>query len=178
MGGRAHRLPRPDGPPHDLRQKHLHMHENLLKDVREILMRDLAELEREVSEIPDAHLWAALPGIINPVGTLCHHLCGNVRHFVGAVLGGDGYLRDRDDEFAARGLGRATLLEEVRTTRDAVGSALAALDPARLDEPMPDTPPQHRGRSIGFFLVQLCCHLSRHRGQLNYLRRILQGRDG
>lgn len=29
----------------------------------------------------------------------------------------------------------------------------------------------------GYFLVQLCCHLSRHRGQLNYLRRILEGRD-
>ena len=154
------------------------MHENLLTDVREILMRDLAELEREVSETAEAQLWTALPGIINPVGTLCHHLCGNLRHFVGAVLGGDGYVRDRDDEFAARGLSRDALLLEIRQTREAVGDALARLDASRLAEPMPDTPPQHRGRSIGFFLVQLCCHLSRHRGQLNYLRRIQEGQGG
>ena len=146
-----------------------------MQDVREILMRDLADLEREVSGIPEEHLWKPLPGIINPVGTLSHHLCGNLRHFVGAVLGGDGYQRLREDEFAARGLGREELLEEIRVTREAVGTALAAFDPARLGEPMPDTPPQHKGRSIGFFLVQLCCHLSRHRGQLNYLRRILEG---
>lgn len=151
------------------------MQETLLQDVREILMRDLAEMERELSGIPEEHLWKPLPGIINPVGTLSHHLCGNLRHFVGAVLGGDGYLRDREDEFAARGLGKDELLEEIRVTREAVGAALGSLDAARLGEPMPDTPPQHKGRSIGFFLVQLCCHLSRHRGQLNYLRRILQG---
>lgn len=151
------------------------MQEALLKDVREILMRDLADMEGEISGIPEEHLWKPLPGIINPVGTLSHHLCGNLRHFVGAVLGDDGYVRDRGDEFSARGLSRAALMEEIRATRDAVGAALERLDPNRLDEPMPDTPPQHRGRSIGFFLVQLCCHLSRHRGQLNYLRRILLG---
>jgi len=151
------------------------MQEALLQDVREILMRDLTDMEREVSEIPEEHLWKPLPGIINPVGTLSHHLCGNLRHFVGAVMGGDGYQRHREDEFAAKGLSRDELLEEIRVTREAVGTALAAFDPARLGEPMPDTPPQHKGRSIGFFLVQLCCHLSRHRGQLNYLRRILQG---
>jgi hypothetical protein len=151
------------------------MQEALLHDAREILMRDLADMEREVSGIPEEHLWKPLPGIINPVGTLSHHLCGNLRHFVGAVLGGDGYQRHREDEFAARGMGRDELLEEIRVTREAVDAALAAFDPVRLGEPMPDTPPQHKGRSIGFFLVQLCCHLSRHRGQLNYLRRILQG---
>ena len=62
-------------------------------------------------------------------------------------------------------------------TRAAVAAALGRLDAARLQDEMPDPPPQHRGRTIGYFLVQLCCHLSRHRGQLNYLRRILEGRD-
>ncbi len=42
------------------------------------------------------------------------------------------------------------------------------------NDPMPDPPEQHKGRTIAFFLVQLCCHLSRHRGQLNYIRRILE----
>jgi hypothetical protein len=38
---------------------------------------------------------------------------------------------------------------------------------------MPVTPPQHKGRTIGYFLIQLVAHFQRHRGQLNYLRRML-----
>lgn len=153
------------------------MDQQLVGDVREIMMRDLRDMAEEISAIPDEHLWVPISGIINPVGTLSHHLCGNLRHFVGAVLGCDGYRRDRVDEFEARGLTKAILIAEIETTRQAVDAALRGLDPLRLSEPMADTPPQHKGRSIGFFLVQLCCHLSRHRGQLNYLRRILAGKD-
>ncbi len=154
------------------------MEHHLTEDIREILLRDLADMMAEIADIPEKDLVTAIPGIINPVGTLSHHLCGNLRHFVGAVLGNDGYVRDRDDEFAARGLSKKMLMEEIQATCSAVNLALTRLDPARLSEPMPDTPPQHKGRTIGFFLVQLCCHLSRHRGQLNYLRRILAGRVG
>lgn len=153
------------------------MDHNLVEDVREILMRDLREMAEEISAMPETHLWVPMPGIINPAGTLSHHLCGNLRHFVGAVLGNDGYIRDRTDEFEARGLSKSALIDEIESTRVAVDAALSVLDPSRLSEPMLDTPPQHKGRSIGFFLVQLCCHLSRHRGQLNYLRRILDGRE-
>lgn len=153
------------------------MEYNLVEDVRVILMRDLRDMAEEIESIPDEHLWVPMPGIINPIGTLSHHLCGNLRHFVGAVIGGDGYIRDRADEFEARGLSKAVLIEEIEKTRNAVDAALSSLDPARLSEVMGDTPPQHKGRSIGFFLVQLCCHLSRHRGQLNYLRRMLEGRE-
>ena len=42
-----------------------------------------------------------------------------------------------------------------------------------LDDHMPEPPPQHTGRSIRFFLLQLSCHFSRHSGQLDYLRRML-----
>lgn len=150
----------------------------LIHDVSDILLRDLQALADELGQIPEAYLWTPLPGIINPVGTLSHHLCGNLRHFVGAVLGDDGYQRNRDDEFGARGLTREALIAEVHETRAAVEAALGRLDAARLHDEMPDPPPQHRGRTISYFLVQLCCHLSRHRGQLNYLRRILEGRDG
>jgi hypothetical protein len=151
------------------------MESHLVADIREILLRDLRDMADEITAIPEEHLWTPMPGIINPVGTLSHHLCGNLRHFVGAVLGVDGFIRDRADEFDTRGLSKAALVEEIEMTRTAVDTALSQLDPARISDAMADTPPQHRGRSIGFMLVQLCCHLSRHRGQLNYLRRMLAG---
>mgnify|MGYP002634543822 FL=1 len=61
-------------------------------------------------------------------------------------------------------------------TISALKSAFEQLTDGELEREMPDTPPQHKGRTVGFFLIQLCCHLSRHRGQLDYLRRIISSK--
>ncbi|MFN5148483.1 MAG: DinB family protein [Flavobacteriia bacterium] len=146
---------------------------DLIQDVREIILRDLQDLETEVNDTSDHNLWRSVPGITNSVGTLAFHLCGNLRHFIGAVLGKDGYLRMREEEFSRKDLTKEELIREISSTRQAVERALSSLSETQLTEEMPDTPPQHKGRTVGFFLLQLVCHLSRHRGQLNYLRRIL-----
>lgn len=39
---------------------------------------------------------ATAPGITNSVGNLGQHLCGNLQHFIGAVLGSTGYVRNRE----------------------------------------------------------------------------------
>jgi len=146
---------------------------DLIQDVREIILRDLQDLETEVNDTSDHNLWRSVPGITNSVGTLAFHLCGNLRHFIGAVLGKDGYLRMREEGFSRKDLTKEELIREISSTRQAVERALSSLSETQLTEEMPDTPPQHKGRTVGFFLLHLVCHLSRHRGQLNYLRRIL-----
>jgi uncharacterized damage-inducible protein DinB len=146
---------------------------DLIKDVREIIMRDLEDLVNEVEATADHDLWMSLPGITNSVGTLAFHLCGNLRHFIGSVIGNDGYVRKREEEFSRRDLSKADIIQEIQRTRKAVDEALLNLSHGQLNDEMADTPPQHKGRTIGFFLMQLLCHLSRHRGQLNYLRRVL-----
>ncbi|MFM2207098.1 MAG: hypothetical protein RL213_1073 [Bacteroidota bacterium] len=145
---------------------------NLITDIREIILRDLQNLKEEVSSTKAELLWEPLPGIINPVGTLAFHLCGNLRHFIGAVLGKDGYVRDREAEFSNKYFSKEELLAHIDATIGAVSNSLTLLKEEDLHREMPDTPPQHKGRTVGFFLIQLCCHLSRHRGQLDYLRRI------
>lgn len=144
----------------------------LTSDVAQILDRDLGKLAEEVEGIPDDQLWQAMPGVINSAGAIAYHLCGNLRHFVGGLLGDDGYVRQLDREFTTQ-VPKAELLAEINLTRAAVAAALAALPASRLAEPMPGTPPHHAGRSVGYFLVQLCCHFERHWGQLNYSRRIV-----
>ena len=144
-----------------------------LDHIRHILTRDLDALSQEVRETPDGLLWKGVPGFTNSVGTLAIHLCGNLRHFIGHEIGGDGFVRDRNAEFSGDPLPKATLLTEIQTAQNAVDSTLSALPAVQLDEPMPNPPPHHRGRSIRFFLMQLSCHLSRHTGQANALRRIL-----
>lgn len=146
---------------------------NHISDIKEIIVRDLGTLASRIEQTPEEQLWKPMPGIINPAGTLAIHLCGNLRHFIGGVLGGDGYIRSREAEFSHMPLTKEEIIHEIRQTQEAVGSALDALHPERLHETMPDTPPQHQGRTIGFFLIQLCCHLSWHRGQADYLTRIL-----
>lgn len=150
------------------------MASHLSHDVSEIVVRDLASLAEEVQATSQAQLWIVPDGLTNSVGTLALHLCGNLRHFIGAALGGDGYQRDRDAEFGRRDVSKEELLAEIQLTQEAVHAALEQVQENQLQEPMSVVPPRHEGRSVGFFLVQLCCHLSWHRGQLNYLRRILQ----
>ena len=144
-----------------------------LESLRHILTRDLQVLANEVLATPDDALWSTIDGVTNSVGTLSVHLCGNLRHFVGHLLGKDGYIRNRDMEFAGTPIPKQEVLLEIENTRAAVDQALLHLDPDILDDPMPSPPAHHEGRSVRFFLMQLTCHLSRHSGQVNYLRRVL-----
>src|SRR3989442_15671856 len=76
-----------------------------------ILRRDLGALRREIEAYADERdIWRVAPGISNCAGTLALHLGGNIQFFVGAVLAGTGYVRDRDAEFARRDVPRAELL--------------------------------------------------------------------
>ena len=144
-----------------------------LTHMTKILDRDMGTVAKEVELTPEDHLWESVPGITNPVGTLARHLCGNLQHFIGAELGSTGYTRDREGEFSHSPCTKTELLEEISITRAALRETLGSLGSERMDAPMPNPPPHHIGATVGFFLVQLSCHLSRHLGQLNYLRRII-----
>ena len=137
--------------------------------------RDLAVLEREIALYPeDAALWREVPGQPTLGGNLGLHLAGNLRHFVGAVLGGSGYVRHREAEFEQRGLSRAAVLAEVRTARSEVAEAFTKLDPARLGEPFPEA---IRGHTLPtrMVLAHLLTHLAFHAGQVDYHRRAATG---
>jgi uncharacterized damage-inducible protein DinB len=102
------------------------------------------------------------------------HLAGNVRHFIGAQLGGTGYVRDRDGEFSRRDVTRAELRDIVTTARAEVDATLARLGDSALDRPYPLTV-GGAALSTGQFLVHLATHLAYHLGQLDYHRRAATG---
>ena len=63
--------------------------------------RDLDKLRTEITLFNDEKkLWEISGEIKNSAGNLCLHLCGNLQHFIGAVLGNSGYERNRDSEFS------------------------------------------------------------------------------
>jgi hypothetical protein len=142
-----------------------------------ILDRDLQALRREVEAYPDDRsLWQRVPGIINTAGTLALHLTGNLQHYVGAQLGGTGYVRDRPAEFARRDVPRAELLREIDAARSAVRAGLAHLPDARLAADYPETIAGVRV-ATGEYLVHLATHFAYHLGQLDYHRRVVTGNE-
>ena len=140
-----------------------------------VFCRELDDLAKELDLCPDeSQIWATVPGVNNSVGTITLHLCGNLQHFIGARLGGAGYVRNREHEFAARGASRADLNAEIVRARDAVVSTLATLPESRLAEVCLFIPNGMR-LPTGLFLLHLATHLSYHLGQAGYLRRVLTG---
>lgn len=139
--------------------------------IAQLLDRELASLRQEVELYPDdASLCVELKGLRNPGGNLALHLCGNLQHFVGALLGDSGYVRDRDAEFGRRDLTRAALLKEIDVTRAIVAKTLQRLAPERWAA---DYPLQFNGATLptSLFLTHLCVHLGYHLGQLDAHRR-------
>jgi hypothetical protein len=138
--------------------------------------KDLAALRSELEGYPDdASIWKVEPGISNSAGTLVLHLTGNLKHFVGAGLGKSGYVRDRDAEFADRGVPQRALLQRIDETRGVVAKTLAGLEDEALDRPYPGKGPPTLGDAptSGAILTYMYGHFAYHLGQVNYHRRLL-----
>lgn len=137
-----------------------------------VIRRDLRALRREVDAYPsDEAVWSTLPGIANSCGTLVLHLAGNLRLYVGHVIGGIAYERDRPREFAARGLPRAELLRELDAALDAIERALpqVSADVLASEFPLPIGSVRVNTQE---FLLHCAVHLGYHLGQVDYHRRI------
>ncbi len=143
------------------------------ESLTKIFDRDLRKLEEEISlYATEESLWVIHGDIKNSGGNLCLHLCGNLQTFIGATLGSISYVRDRDHEFAAKGIPKKELIQEIHKTKNAVRTSLEKLDVSALDR---EYPAQVLGypMSTTYFLIHLAAHLGYHLGQINYHRRLL-----
>jgi uncharacterized damage-inducible protein DinB len=149
----------------------------LIDAVKRCLMRDLEGFALELDAYPDEEsVWALPTGINNSTGTLTLHGCGNLRHFIGHILGKSGYVRDRDAEFASRDVPRVELEMLIAVTRDEVARALDQLDSSLLALDFP-IQVANTTLSTGQFLVHLATHLTYHLGQADVHRRVVTGQS-
>ena len=121
-------------------------------------------------------IWIKTREIPNSAGNLCLHLCGNLQHYLGAVLGNTGYIRQRDEEFSAQDVPLEDLLSEIDETSRVVKNTLQALSEQDLQA---NYPQEVFGSPMttGYFLIHLTSHLGYHLGQINYHRRLLSVED-
>lgn len=135
--------------------------------------RDLLKMKEEILLYPsDESLWSIEGDIRNSGGNLFLHIMGNLRHFIGATLGNTGYLRNRDNEFNAKNLSRASLMDEFEQTLLAIRTGLTTLSDEQMMQPYPL---EKHGEivTVEYMLMHLFSHLNYHLGQVNYHRRLL-----
>lgn len=138
-----------------------------------VICRELGAIERELGAYQsEDQIWAVPAGLPNSGGTLALHAAGNLQHFIGAVLGGTGYVRDRDAEFSRRDVPRAELIAELQRATDAVRRTLPSLNPAQFEESYP-LPVANRRVNTGEFMAHLATHLAYHVGQIDFHRRVV-----
>jgi len=148
-----------------------------LATIQLLIRRELGAVRREIEAYPDDDsLWRVVPGMPNTGGTLALHLAGNLQHYFGAILARDGYVRDRDAEFARRNVSRSELLNGIDAALAVVDKTIKRLTDADLAAPYPE-PIAKRKVNTGVFLAHLAVHLSYHLGQLDSHRRAAT-RDG
>ena len=146
-----------------------------IQALQELFERDLKRLSNEVTQYKnEKKLWETDGDIKNSAGNLVLHLCGNLQHFIGAILGKSSYIRRRDDEFNLKNKPVSELKSEIEKTRNVVTETLSELKPELLDKPYPvKVFADNQKVNTTFFLIHLSGHLNYHLGQVNYHRRLL-----
>ncbi len=144
-------------------------------ELAELFARDLQRLGQEIAAFPDDNsLWTTIGGASNSAGNLALHLDGNLRDFIGRVLGGVDYQRERDKEFSSKNLSQAELLAKIGALQPLIPGVIAGL---RAEALAAEFPLVVLGKPLttGMFLMHLSGHFNYHLGQIDILRRGITG---
>ncbi|WBX99567.1 DinB family protein [Chryseobacterium gambrini] len=145
----------------------------MTESLKSLFLRDLNKLKQEIESYKnETNLWKTEANISNSAGNLTLHIVGNLSHFVGAVLGNSGYVRNRELEFSLKDIPRMELVQQIEKTIETVTITLDRLSDEDLQKQYPLEPLGYR-MTTKYFLIHLFGHLSYHLGQINYHRRLL-----
>lgn len=136
--------------------------------------RDLRRLIEEVNLFQsEENLWITRGSMKNSSGNLVLHIIGGLNFFFGTNLAHTGYVRNRDQEFAQKGVKRKELITGLEKLIPLIKDTLAGLTPEQMEAGYPIMFDDAKN-STSYVLVMLLSHLNYHLGQVNYLRRTLE----
>jgi hypothetical protein len=128
-----------------------------------------------LSRLTDAQIWERHGAHENAVGNLVLHLCGNMRQWVIAGVGGAVDVRERETEFDADGgMGAEELMEQFALTVSETRGIIASLPAERLLERIN---PQNGEVSVLDAIYQVVGHVQQHVGQIILLTKQMTGQD-
>src|SRR4030095_13746913 len=128
-----------------------------------------------LEKLADDQIWWRANEESNSIGNLILHLCGNARQWIICGVGGQPDHRNRDAEFAQRGvIARDELLTLLRSTLAEVDTTLRTLDPSLLLERRPI-----QGNDVDLLeaIFHVTEHFSMHTGQIIMLTKMLAQTD-
>jgi uncharacterized damage-inducible protein DinB len=142
-------------------------------------VRRLRQLTGRIDEclnrLTNEQIWARGGENENAVGNLLLHVCGNVRQWIIANIGGKADVRERDREFSARGgRSKAELLGVLHAT---VEEALAILGSVRAETLTERRVIQGEDVSVLEAIYQVVQHFSMHVGQIIFATKAFTGSD-
>ncbi len=145
----------------------------ITKNLAVLFERDILRVKAELGLYTDEKkLWLTAPGISNAAGNLCLHLLGNLQHYIGGVLGGSGYVRNRPEEFSQKNIPAKQMMDDLDRVAALIGKTIHNLSPDQLEKEYPEKIFEHP-MTVEYFLLHLLAHLNYHLGQINYHRRML-----
>jgi uncharacterized damage-inducible protein DinB len=129
-------------------------------------------VDKAARSITEEQLWIKPFPFGNSVGHLVLHLTGNLNHYIGALVAGTGYKREREHEFTDPAhCPRDEVLARFHHAIELVVHTLSSQNESAFLTPVENQPPVQT--RLGLFLV-CAAHLNNHIGQMSYLVQALQ----
>lgn len=142
--------------------------------IAKIITRDLLKLKKEINTYTDeAILWKVEKEVNNSAGNLCMHLIGNINHYIGAIIGNNGYVRQREIEFNSKNVPVAELSIKIDDTIDMIERTLPSLSQEDLNAVFPIEVLGYK-MTTKYFLIHISGHINYHLGQISYHRRLIK----
>jgi uncharacterized damage-inducible protein DinB len=141
------------------------------KKLRQLESRIQACLDR----LTDEQIWMREAETQNAVGNLVLHLCGNVRQWIIASVGGRPDTRVRDAEFAARGgISPAELKQRLSAT---VAEAAAVIDAVTAERLRETIRVQVFDVTVLEAIYHVVEHFAMHTGQIIFVTKVFTKED-
>ena len=125
-----------------------------------------------LNALDDEQIWWRPNEKANAVGNLVMHCAGSTRYYIGHVVGGEAFIRDRKAEFAERRkIPKVALLAELNNAVKEAEVVLTAFDPKRLL----DTTERASEPSTYMHIIELqLVHYAAHTGQIIYATKLIR----
>jgi uncharacterized damage-inducible protein DinB len=149
--------------------------DRIFLDVSEKKLHQLAgRIADCLGRLTSEQVWARGHENENAIGNLVLHLCGNVRQWIIAGIGGKPDIRVRDGEFAARGaIEPAELADRLKATVEEAAGVIAAAGP-RLTAHVTI---QKYDITVLEAIAHVVEHFAQHTGQIIFATKMLTGQD-
>jgi hypothetical protein len=103
---------------------------DVLNEAGSILDRCVIKIAHCLDQLSEEQVWWRPTDSMNSIGNLILHLCGNMRQWMVAGIGGAADIRQRSAEFAERGpIPKAELLTRLKKVVDETKAAFARTNP-------------------------------------------------